>query len=189
MITEEKENGVASSSLRENVSENNPETELKKSGEETKVEDKSHKIEGEEGEEEEAMKIENESSQNQIEPSSSTSTVSPGEVKTRAILASGSMDQTVKLWDPVKGTCLHSLSGYSSGMVYSIAYDNKAEYIAVGHADGILCVWTLKEGTLFRKYQIPKGPAIFDVSWSSDDHRIGITSAQGKVFFIDFKSQ
>merc|ERR1712070_143456 len=126
--------------------------------------------------------------------SETTSSPSSNGVTTRAILASGSFDNSVKLWDTAKGKCLHSLSGHSNGGVYSIAFDNAAHYIAVGHADGILCVWNIADGTIFRKYQLPKGSAgdkdstIFDVSWSSDSHRMGICSTQGKVFFIDFKT-
>jgi len=140
------------------------------------------------------MKIETVKDQNKIETTSSTLTSSPVAIKTRSILASGSFDNTVKLWDTATGTCLHSLVGYSNGGVYSIAYDKKAKYIAVGHSDGILCVWNVNEGKIFRKYHIPKGTAgakestIYDVSWSSDGNRLGICSTQGKILFVDFKS-
>merc|ERR1712146_242851 len=140
VVTEEKTNGASSSSEHgpnsenEKGNESNTDKERKRSDDEKKGEEKSNKIEGGgEEDEENAMRIEN--SANSI---SKTSLSSFTGIQTRAVLASGSEDSTVKLWDTAKGTCLHSLSGYSNGMVYCVAYDNKADYIAVGHADGVL---------------------------------------------------
>jgi len=49
-------------------------------------------------------------------------------------LASGSMDQTVKLWDPSTGACLSTLDADSS--VYSVQFSRRGDIIAAGCKDG-----------------------------------------------------
>jgi WD40 repeat protein len=49
---------------------------------------------------------------------------SPGEIKATLLLASGSADKTVKIWDPATGRCISTLEGHSH-LVYSVAWSHR----------------------------------------------------------------
>ncbi|MHC5780097.1 WD40 repeat domain-containing protein, partial [Nostoc sp.] len=49
-------------------------------------------------------------------------------------IASGSIDQTVKLWDISTGRCFKTLKGYSNS-VFSVAFNADGQTIASGSTD------------------------------------------------------
>ena len=55
-------------------------------------------------------------------------------------LASGSDDQTVKLWDVASGECLRTLEGHSN-YVYSVAFDVSGGTLASGSDDRTVKLW------------------------------------------------
>jgi WD40 repeat protein len=55
-------------------------------------------------------------------------------------LASASMDQTIRLWDPVSGTCTHILTGHING-VRSIAWSPDGRSLASGSWDNTIRLW------------------------------------------------
>jgi F-box and WD-40 domain protein CDC4 len=59
--------------------------------------------------------------------------------------ASGSMDNTVKVWDVVNGTCLHTLEGHSS-LVGLLGIS--PSYLVSAAADASLKVWDADTGTI-----------------------------------------
>ncbi|WVQ95644.1 hypothetical protein IAU59_002742 [Kwoniella sp. CBS 9459] len=61
------------------------------------------------------------------------------------ICVSGSYDQTVRVWDIVKGTCLHVLTGHEA-KVYSIVYDRYRNRCASGSMDNTVKVWDVGTG-------------------------------------------
>ncbi|WVF68204.1 hypothetical protein IAT40_002969 [Kwoniella sp. CBS 6097] len=61
------------------------------------------------------------------------------------ICVSGSYDQTVRVWDIVKGTCLHVLTGHEA-KVYSIVYDRYRNRCASGSMDNTVKVWDVSTG-------------------------------------------
>eukprot|EP01051_Picozoa_sp_SAG22_P001453 SAG22_NODE_57_length_23647_cov_11.746688_7_plen_79_part_00 len=57
-------------------------------------------------------------------------------------LASGSDDQTVKLWDVASGECLRTLEGHSRhSAVYSVAFDASGGTLASGSGDQMVKLW------------------------------------------------
>jgi tetratricopeptide (TPR) repeat protein len=58
------------------------------------------------------------------------------------LLASGSADHTIKLWNVVSGTELQTLKGYT-GDVFSVAFSPNSRQIASGNADGTIRIWNL----------------------------------------------
>ncbi|WVQ85951.1 hypothetical protein IAT38_008119 [Cryptococcus sp. DSM 104549] len=61
------------------------------------------------------------------------------------ICVSGSYDTTVKVWDIVKGTLLHTLNGHEA-KVYSIVYDRYRNRCASGSMDNTVKVWDVITG-------------------------------------------
>ncbi|MDX6289910.1 MAG: hypothetical protein QOH42_1709, partial [Blastocatellia bacterium] len=62
-------------------------------------------------------------------------------------LASGGMDQTVKLWDPKTGVEVRTLLG-ASGEINGIDFSNDSRWLISAHGDGSLIVWNCESGTM-----------------------------------------
>ncbi|BCR98241.1 uncharacterized protein AKAW2_31560S [Aspergillus luchuensis] len=63
------------------------------------------------------------------------------------LLASGSRDKTIKLWDAATGALEHTLEGHSDP-VYSVAFSNNGQLLASGSYDKTIKLWDAATGTL-----------------------------------------
>ena len=63
------------------------------------------------------------------------------------VLASGSDDKTIKLWDPATGTLKHTLEGHSDS-VRSVAFSSDGQVLASGSDDETIKLWDPATGTL-----------------------------------------
>jgi WD40 repeat protein len=61
------------------------------------------------------------------------------------MLASGSEDQTVKLWNIHTGECLETLHGHSK-RVCSVAFSSDGKTLASGSGDETIKLWDVKTG-------------------------------------------
>ncbi len=68
------------------------------------------------------------------------------------ILASGSLDQTVKLWDACTGECLKTLQGHSS-RVWSIAFSPDGQILASSSEDQTVKLWDACTGECLKTLQ------------------------------------
>ena len=59
------------------------------------------------------------------------------------LLATGSADQTIKLWDFETGRLLHVEHGHCKA-VTSLAFDASGSVLASGGADGIIFAWSVE---------------------------------------------
>ena len=59
------------------------------------------------------------------------------------ILASGSVDHTIKLWDVATGTLLRTLSGHTS-FVESVAFSPDGKILASGSYDKTIKLWDVE---------------------------------------------
>ena len=71
-----------------------------------------------------------------------------GAVDGRPLLATGSRDETLRLWDPATGTHLHTLTGHT-GMVISVAFGtvHGRPLLATGSGDRTVRLWDPATGT------------------------------------------
>ncbi|KAB0242961.1 protein kinase [Microcystis aeruginosa EAWAG127a] len=64
-------------------------------------------------------------------------------------LASGSGDNTIKIWEVATGKELRTLTGHSSG-VYSVVYSPDGRYLASGGGDNTIKIWEVATGKQLR---------------------------------------
>jgi WD40 repeat protein len=82
------------------------------------------------------------------------------------LLASGSFDRTIKIWNPKTGTLLRTLSGHADA-VRSIAISRDGSLLASGSSDTTIKIWNLQTGQLLRTLSGHRG-AIWSISISPD---------------------
>jgi WD40 repeat protein len=70
-------------------------------------------------------------------------------------IASGSEDQTIKLWDIGTGQCLHTLSELTD-WAYSVAFSPDGQRIASGSRDGTIEFWEVETREHLRTLRAPK---------------------------------
>jgi hypothetical protein len=63
------------------------------------------------------------------------------------LLASGSSDKTVKVWDAATGSLQQTLKGHGSS-VRSVAFSHDSKLLASGSGDGTIKVWDVATGSL-----------------------------------------
>lgn len=69
----------------------------------------------------------------------------PAIQNSQSIIATGGVDQTVKLWNIETGECIQSLVGHSS-LVTAIAWNREGRLLASGSSDGTLKLWDCDQG-------------------------------------------
>ena len=82
------------------------------------------------------------------------------------LLASGSVDKTIVLWDPATGNQLRALKGHT-GTVGSVAFSPDDKLLASGSADNTIKIWDVASG---REKQILTGHTLYvsSVAFSPD---------------------
>ncbi|KAH2148396.1 hypothetical protein KXW33_005324, partial [Aspergillus fumigatus] len=63
------------------------------------------------------------------------------------LLASGSDDKTIKLWDPTTGALKHTLVGHSDSIL-SVAFSQDGQFLASGSDDETIKLWDPTTGNL-----------------------------------------
>ena len=69
------------------------------------------------------------------------------------LLASGSTDQTVRIWDPTTGALIQTLEGHSS-WVDSVAFSPDGHLLASSSVDGTARLWDSATGALTQTWNI-----------------------------------
>jgi WD40 repeat protein len=83
------------------------------------------------------------------------------------LLASGSMDHTLRLWDVHTGQSLKTLSGHTNWL-WSVAFSPDGHLLASGSADATIKLWDVQTGECLKTLQ-PERPY----------ERMNITGATG----------
>ncbi len=94
-------------------------------------------------------------------------------------LASGSADNTVRVWDAVQGKLLRTLEGHTGG-VGSVAWDGESGRLASGSADNTVRVWDAVQGKLLRTLEGHTG-GVGSVAWDGESGRLASGSDDNTV--------
>ena len=102
------------------------------------------------------------------------------------LLASGSVDKTIVLWDPATGNQLRSLKGHT-GTVNSIAFSVDDKQLASGSADNSIKIWDVATG---REKQTMTGHTLYvsSIAFSPDGKMLASGSGDQTVKLWDSAS-
>ncbi|KAL5365099.1 WD40 repeat-like protein [Aspergillus floccosus] len=99
------------------------------------------------------------------------------------LLASGSDDRTVRLWDPATGALQQTLDDYS-GSLYSVAFSHDGQLLACGSDDTTVRLWDIATGTL-RLVLEGHTSWVSSVAFSPDGRLLAAGSSDGIVRLWD----
>jgi len=100
-------------------------------------------------------------------------------------LASGSEDNTVKLWEARSGKLLRTLLG--QGTVYSVAFDPQGGTLASGSADRTVRLWEARSGKLLRTLVGHQG-MVFSVAFDPEGGTLASGSDDNTVKLWEVRS-
>ena len=95
------------------------------------------------------------------------------------LLATGSWDNTVKLWDPRTGRLLQTLEGHTSD-VNAVALTANGDLLASGSDDNTVKLWDPRTGALIATLGAHAGP-VDSVAFSNDGERVVSGSSDGTI--------
>ena len=74
------------------------------------------------------------------------------------VLATGSVDETVRLWDVTRGTCMNVLPAHSDP-VTSVRFSPDGTTVCSGSYDGLVRLWSVATGACLRTFRAGPGDA------------------------------
>ncbi len=102
-------------------------------------------------------------------------------------LASGSQDQTIRIWDAASGREIAVWRPRAAG-VEAVDWSPDSTRLVSGHSDGSVRIWNVDRGCEERVLKGHKEPAC-GVGWSPDGTRIASCSQDGTVRIWDLKAE
>ncbi|KAK1229779.1 hypothetical protein PQX77_001689 [Marasmius sp. AFHP31] len=89
------------------------------------------------------------------------------------LIATGSFDGTVRIWDPVTGRCERVLNDHKRP-IYALSVSPNSVWMASGGGDGWLYVYTLKDfNKIWSWFAGVDKPGVFEIDWQSHDYGDG----------------
>ena len=101
-------------------------------------------------------------------------------------LASGSADNTIRLWDVSSGEVIRKLSGHASS-VYSMAFSPDGKTLASGSADNTIRLWDISSGETIRELD-EHAAFVYSVAFSPDGKTLASGSYDRTIRLWDISS-
>ncbi|KAK3364118.1 hypothetical protein B0T25DRAFT_620386 [Lasiosphaeria hispida] len=99
------------------------------------------------------------------------------------LVASGSYDQTVKIWDAATGACMQTLAGHSD-YVNSVTFSPDSKLVASGSADNTVKIWDVATGACMQTLA-GHSKYVSSVTFSPDSKLVASGSADKTVNIWD----
>ncbi len=100
--------------------------------------------------------------------------------------ASGSIDNTIKLWHIKTGTLLRTFAGHT-GSVKSLVFSPDTRYLASASDDATVKVWDTQRGTVLRTLK-GHGAGVLSIACSPDGKYLASGSGDNSIKLWDFKT-
>ncbi|KAI1734075.1 WD40-repeat-containing domain protein [Xylaria scruposa] len=100
-----------------------------------------------------------------------------------SLLASGSKDSTIRLWDPITGAVYHRLEGHLTG-VRELAFSPKGVHLASCSESGPVHVWDPTSGTAIHKLG-GDAEGFLTLAFSADGNQLASGTIDGTVYVWD----
>ncbi|MFM6499615.1 MAG: protein kinase domain-containing protein, partial [Dolichospermum sp.] len=101
-------------------------------------------------------------------------------------VASGSWDNTIKLWNVKTGNLLQTLEGHSD-WVYSVAYSPDGQTLASGSGDETIKLWDVKTGNLLQTLE-GHSDWVYSVAYSPDGQTVASGSEDKTIKLWNVKT-
>lgn len=96
------------------------------------------------------------------------------------VLVTGSVDETVRLWDVRRGTCMNVLPAHSDP-VTSVRFSPDGTVVCSGSYDGLVRLWSVATGACLRTIRVAADERRPDAAGSSSDEKIGLRASSREL--------
>src|SRR5262249_52492551 len=99
------------------------------------------------------------------------------------LLASGSKDGSLKLWDVESGKEVRALTGHQGGIT-SVEFSPDGQVLATAAWDGTIRLWDPTTGTAMRSIAVTHPGAIFYSRFSPDGRYLATANGNGTAYIL-----
>ena len=96
------------------------------------------------------------------------------------MLASGSLDTTIRLWNVTTGTLIQTLTGHIRA-IYSLRFSPDGHMLASGSSDDTIRLWHVATGVLRNTLASPNRKTVSSVDFSPDGHMLASGSPHDTI--------
>lgn len=101
-----------------------------------------------------------------------------------AILATGSTDGKVRLWETKTGHVQHTLDAHK-GTVFAVAISPNDKFIATAGTDRAIRIWNLEDGSMMRTFSLDKEALALHLAFSPDATCLASGGSDGAITLWD----